>query len=76
MDALAPPSLTHPTEFVGTDEALRMIFQKSVRPSPDWLRRQARAGRISHRRIGRNLLFRRDELVSELDTLFLHKAIH
>jgi hypothetical protein len=74
--ANAIPPTPVPDQLIGTDEALRQLFPEAVRPSADWLRRLARSRRVTHRRIGKNLLFQVNVLARELDRNFLIRARH
>ncbi len=66
------PDLQNPTapRFVGTREALAVLFAESVRPSPDWLVKQAKAGRVRATRIGRRLAFDLEQLHADLSKRF------
>lgn len=62
--------------LVGSSEALDLLYPANVRPSADWLRKLARANKVTHRRIGRRFLFKLSELEADLDSNFLHRARH
>ena len=70
------PQTSTPPALVGSSEALDLLFPAAVRPSNDWLRKLARANRVTHRRIGRRFLFKLSELEADLDSQFLHRARH
>ena len=57
MPLTLPPENTPPHRFVGTTEVLADVFSDGVRPSVEWLRKQASAGNIRAMKIGRRFVF-------------------
>ena len=58
------------SRLVGTRKALDLVFDAQVRPSQDFLRRAAKAGRVHSLRVGRKLVFDVEQLKQDLSRNF------